>query len=527
MLFYYENMKSIAPHTVKELLYWSAAGYAEAVDEVNKQRRVNSNSRFREIIYLELQNGSRSFDSVLLQYSVSEETNDKCAYCGNSANSSDHLIPRAAGGFDDSANLVLCCKHCNSSKGSKDLMEWMSENDKFPSLPILNKYLMLCFHICEKNNLLKASLQDPTIKSLPFNIFALPLEYPPYEQFKKFNNGKDSQKNLSLDEAVSLYSGKQVQAISKLLSDNEILSWQDFTKEKLEMLRKNLLSSKSQSTARTYIATLWSLLWQFEGQKGIYPDYRSVLYIRNDRPTIITLTESELNCLIEYSPKSEIKKYVRDCFVLCAETGIKRNELAQIDMACISGEGVLRYIPQRNKPQKTVKLDSPSLELLDRVKKSELKISLVTFNSTIRSIAKEVGITDKICLHRRGKDETCMKYTCLSEKCAWDTYKVLSKKRDIISVSTNRSATPYERLISDKKGTIKISSFIHERIEQENISYEELSAAVGINSHELIQALNNNGLINISIVEQLLWILNDSSFPEINADVNHLPSHDN
>lgn len=513
-------MKRIAPHTVRELLYWSVAGYAEAVEEINKQKRVNSHSRFRDIIYLELQNGTKSLDSILLQYALPVETNDKCVYCGNSANSADHLIPRIAGGSDDSANLVLCCKHCNSSKGAKDLMEWMSENDKFPSLPILNKYLMLCFHICEKNNLLNSSLQDPIVKSLPFNIFALPLDYPPYEQFRKFDNGKESQINLSLDEAVSVYSGQQKQAILKLLSENEILTWQDFTKEKLERLRENLLSSKSQSTARTYIATLWSILWQFEGQKGIYPNYRSVLYVRNDRPSTITLTESELNCLIEYSPKSENKKYVRDCFILCAKTGIKRKELDQIDMASINDKGVLIYFPQRSKPKRTIELDSYSIELLDRIKKSELNISLMHFNRTIRSIAKEAGITDMISLHRRGKDEICMKYECLSEKCAWDTYKVLTKRCEILSESKIGNATPRERLNTDNKGTIELSSFIQERIEQENISYEELSAAVGVNTQELIQALNNNGLISIPTIEQLLWILNDASFPENNIEVN-------
>lgn len=48
--------------------------------------------------------------------------NYECAYCGQEANSVDHIVSRALGGdMWDAENLVASCKRCNSAKGAKPL----------------------------------------------------------------------------------------------------------------------------------------------------------------------------------------------------------------------------------------------------------------------------------------------------------------------------------------------------------------------------------------------------------------------
>lgn len=42
-----------------------------------------------------------------------------CQYCGEWAGSLDHIIPVAYGGKNDDANLVACCKRCNSRLSTK------------------------------------------------------------------------------------------------------------------------------------------------------------------------------------------------------------------------------------------------------------------------------------------------------------------------------------------------------------------------------------------------------------------------
>lgn len=49
--------------------------------------------------------------------------NRMCAYCGKTANTVDHLLPRAKGGISSWMNCVSACKKCNNKKSDKTLRE--------------------------------------------------------------------------------------------------------------------------------------------------------------------------------------------------------------------------------------------------------------------------------------------------------------------------------------------------------------------------------------------------------------------
>jgi 5-methylcytosine-specific restriction endonuclease McrA len=57
-----------------------------------------------------------------------------CVYCGRGMKwkdkTLDHIIPIAKGGPHSAANIVVCCRSCNSSKGAKNLETWLSELDE-------------------------------------------------------------------------------------------------------------------------------------------------------------------------------------------------------------------------------------------------------------------------------------------------------------------------------------------------------------------------------------------------------------
>jgi 5-methylcytosine-specific restriction endonuclease McrA len=67
-----------------------------------------------------------------LKLELYEEQEHRCAYCGITLYMSikgdvntDHIKPLIKGGTNDKDNLVVCCKTCNSSKGTKDFEEWV------------------------------------------------------------------------------------------------------------------------------------------------------------------------------------------------------------------------------------------------------------------------------------------------------------------------------------------------------------------------------------------------------------------
>ena len=49
-----------------------------------------------------------------------------CAYCGDEANTVDHVIPMSKGGTDDPNNLVAACSNCNYKLGNKTkVLTWL------------------------------------------------------------------------------------------------------------------------------------------------------------------------------------------------------------------------------------------------------------------------------------------------------------------------------------------------------------------------------------------------------------------
>ena len=39
-----------------------------------------------------------------------------CYYCGNTANTADHIVPVSKGGTHEESNLIAACTRCNSGK---------------------------------------------------------------------------------------------------------------------------------------------------------------------------------------------------------------------------------------------------------------------------------------------------------------------------------------------------------------------------------------------------------------------------
>ena len=50
---------------------------------------------------------------------------DPCVYCGEKAETRDHIIPRSIGGVADYGNSAPACKSCNSRKGDMSLLEFL------------------------------------------------------------------------------------------------------------------------------------------------------------------------------------------------------------------------------------------------------------------------------------------------------------------------------------------------------------------------------------------------------------------
>ena len=63
--------------------------------------------------------------------SIYDSWDCKCGYCGETATSLDHIIPRFKSGSSNRNNLIPACRRCNSNKASSNMEDWYQHQEFF------------------------------------------------------------------------------------------------------------------------------------------------------------------------------------------------------------------------------------------------------------------------------------------------------------------------------------------------------------------------------------------------------------
>jgi len=120
--------------TVREQIFLSYANLAMAhsVVEMGHHKYAVLNYMIRAKLFKGLVEGSMNMRSIFDDEKIKIQSGQICNYCGSSEKLAlDHIFPKIYGGKDDAENLIFACRNCNSSKGKKDLMEWMYTRGEF------------------------------------------------------------------------------------------------------------------------------------------------------------------------------------------------------------------------------------------------------------------------------------------------------------------------------------------------------------------------------------------------------------
>lgn len=167
--------------TVRELIYYSYANLAMAHTAVDKKLEKYGpvNFMIRSKLFKGLKVGTMNMRTIFDDEKIKLQTGQVCNYCGSTERLAlDHIFPQKYGGQDNAENLIYACRTCNSSKGKKDLMEWMNYRGQFLPLMIIRRYLKLTFNYCNDNGLLDKKIEELKQMDLPFKINLLPTWYP-------------------------------------------------------------------------------------------------------------------------------------------------------------------------------------------------------------------------------------------------------------------------------------------------------------------------------------------------------------
>ena len=174
------------PVTVREQIAFSYANLARA--HAALERGARKYSRTDHMIRARLQR--RLIDGTMKMRSLYDDERLKmtvpqsCYYCGDTDRLCvDHLIPKMRGGPDAPDNLIWACRQCNSSKGGRDLLEWMAVKGRFPPILLLRRYIKIVARYCEKHGRLDSTLdrldEEP---DMPFDVHMLPTRFPPLNE---------------------------------------------------------------------------------------------------------------------------------------------------------------------------------------------------------------------------------------------------------------------------------------------------------------------------------------------------------
>jgi hypothetical protein len=128
--------------TIREVIYWE---YSKLIAE----KISGSRTDYAQVtgVLKRLVAGKIKMSSILRENKLLVNADKKCTYCGCEAPLQwEHIIPLSRGGPDHIDNLVLSCRTCNLSKGTKNPFEWYGKprRAEIPRI-VVGKYLKLAF----------------------------------------------------------------------------------------------------------------------------------------------------------------------------------------------------------------------------------------------------------------------------------------------------------------------------------------------------------------------------------------------
>lgn len=160
--------------SIGEALHWSYASLAmshAALDDGALQFK-RHHFMVRSRLYAGLRNGTLNIGALADDERLKLKLPQACAYCGSDERLTvDHLIPKKKGGPDVGDNMVWACASCNSSKGARDVLEWLALRGQKPSVLLLRRYLKIAIAYCEEHSLLEHP--ESFDGELPFSLAAL------------------------------------------------------------------------------------------------------------------------------------------------------------------------------------------------------------------------------------------------------------------------------------------------------------------------------------------------------------------
>lgn len=243
-------------------------------------------------------------------------------------------------------------------------------------------------------------------------------------------------KQTTLKEATCLKYPKYADNILRMFEAANLCeaTWENLTKVRLQRLVDYMDERIAPNSVHQYCTKLKAVLNLYSEEVELPRDYSKVLTPKKCASTAVYLNEEELQRLIDYSPKSEKERYVRNVFILSSFTGARHSDSATFTESNIIGD-TLQYISIKTKTPTTIPLKPIVAEYIRTMPK--LTMSDKAFNATIQRIAHKCGITSRVKIFRAGEERNGEKWEFVTSHAARRSFASCLYLRgvDIYSIS--------------------------------------------------------------------------------------------
>lgn len=191
--------------------------------------------------------------------------------------------------------------------------------------------------------------------------------------------------------------------------------WQDFTKQNILRIIRQLENDFSKGSAKMYAALIRSVLNDWSEDADIPCKDMRILSLKREATMNVFLTKEEISTLEQYSPKNERETVVLAQFLVSCYTGARHSDVKQISDVNINN-GHISYVSKKTGILSTI----PAHKGLDSLIKASLlkEYTDTVFCSEIKQICFKAGIRKLAKIFRGGKYEEGEKWQFISSHTA-------------------------------------------------------------------------------------------------------------
>lgn len=207
------------------------------------------------------------------------------------------------------------------------------------------------------------------------------------------------------------------------LSYKEEINDTDVTLQFLERLKAYALGRVAPNSARVYMAYFKKAFWRAERLGYSFPvsyeEVQKVLKIQQEASEHVYLTATELKLIEAYEPSTEVERFTKCAFLLCAYTGCRVTDYPLITEANFYGNE-LRFTAEKTKVSARMPLHPLVPKLIEELRdfNYEPKSIAPTVGAAIKRICERCGINSPVSLYNRGVRQTLPKWKFVSTHTA-------------------------------------------------------------------------------------------------------------